>query len=306
VPSHRRPPDEKGDGMKRIVLVAAILTVSSGVLRADPWTKSVDANLTMTQSAYTDNWAGGAVGSLTWVFSSNSLFERQINPTMNTRNTLKLFFGQTHSQDEATKEWSRPFKSTDRIDFESIFKLTLGRFVDPYASVRIESQFLDQRDPANERYVNPALFTESFGVAKVFAKSGRLEWTARLGGAFRQALDRDILDPLSGARSTETATDGGIIFVSDFVSPIGDTTTTVTSRLQVYEAFFNSKSDELAGEYNMDYWKAPDIAWEIIFKANINRYLMVNLYARFLYDKEVDLAGRFEETLSFGFTYKIM
>jgi hypothetical protein len=33
---------------------------------------------------------------------------------------------------------------------------------------------------------------------------------------------------------------------------------------------------------------------------------MVNLYARFLYDKEVDLAGRLEETLSLGITYKLM
>ncbi len=292
--------------MKRIVLVAAMLTVASGALRADPWTKSVDANLTLTQSAYTDNWAGGQVGTLTWVFNSNSLFERQINPKLNTRNSLKLFFGQTHSQDETTREWARPFKSSDRIDFETIFKLTLGGFVDPYGSARIESQFLDQRDPANERYVNPALFTESFGVAKVFMKSGKREWTARLGGAFRQALDRDILDAASGAKTTETAMDGGIIFVSDFVSPISDTTTTITSRLQVYEAFFNSKSDELEGQYNMDYWKAPDITWEVIFRASINKYLMVNLYARFLYDKEVDLAGRLEETLSLGITYKLM
>jgi hypothetical protein len=292
--------------MKRIVLVAAMLAVSSGALRADPWTKSVDVNLTMTQSAYTDNWAGGAVGSLTWVFNSNSLFERQVNPKLHTRNTLKLFFGQTHSQDETTNDWSRPFKSTDRIDLESVLRLTLGGFVDPYASLRIESQFLDQRDPANERYVNPALFTESFGVAKVFTKSGKREWSARLGVAFRQALDRDVLDPLSGSKSTETTSDGGIIFVSDFVSPIADTTMMITSRLQIYQAFFNSKSDELAGQYNMDYWKDPDIAWEVIFNANINKHLMVNVYARFLYDKEVDLAGRLEETLSFGFTYKLL
>lgn len=292
--------------MKRIVLVAAMLAASSGILRADPWTRSVDANLTLTQSAYTDNWSGGQVGSLAWVFNSNSLFERQVNPKLHTRNTLKLFFGQTHSQDGTTKEWARPFKSSDRIDFETVFRFTLGRVVDPFASARIESQFLDQRNPANERYVNPVLFTESFGVAKMLAKSGRREWTARLGGAFRQALDRGVLDEASGAKTTETVTDGGIIFVSDFVSPISDTTMTVTSRLQVYEAFFYSKSDELAGHYNMDYWKAPDITWEMIFRASINKYLMVNLYARFLYDKEVDLAGRFEETLSLGITYKLM
>jgi hypothetical protein len=32
----------------------------------------------------------------------------------------------------------------------------------------------------------------------------------------------------------------------------------------------------------------------------------VNLYVQFLYDKEVDLAGRFKESLALGITYKLM
>ncbi len=293
--------------MKRIVLLAAASCFAcSGVLHADPWKKSIDANLTLTQNAYSDNWSGGELGSISWVFNSNSLFERQLNPKLNTRNALKLFFGQTHSQNEDTKHWARPFKSTDRIDFETLFRFTLGGFVDPFASGRVESQFLDQRDRANERYVNPVLFTESFGVAKTFVKSGKREWTARLGGAFRQNLDRGVLDALSGSKTTETASDGGILFVSEFVSPLADSTMNITSRLSVYEAFFYSESKKLEGRYNMDYWKSPDINWETIFTANINKYLMVNLYVQFLYDKEVDLAGRFKESLALGITYKLM
>jgi hypothetical protein len=297
----------KGAAVKRILFAALAISVAScGRLQADPWSKSIDANLTMTQNAYSDNWSGGEVGSVSWVFNSNSLFERQVNPKLNTRNTLKLFFGQTHSQNENTKHWARPFKSTDRIDFETVFRFTLGGFFDPFASARIESEFLDQRDRANERFINPVLFTESFGVAKVLARSGKREWTARLGGAFRQSLDRDKLDATSGARKTETTTDGGILFVSDFVSPLADTTMMITSRLSIYEAFFYSESKRIRGQYNMDYWKSPDINWETIVTANINKYLMVNLYVQFLYDKEVDLAGRFKESLALGITYKLM
>jgi hypothetical protein len=293
--------------MKRLVIVTVgVLFASSGFLRADPWKKSVDANLTMTQNAYSNNWSGGELGSISWVFNSNSLFERQLNPKINTRNSLKLFFGQTHSQSVDTREWARPFKSTDRIDFETVWRFTLGGFVDPFASGRIESQFLDQRDRANERFINPVLFTESFGVAKVLAESGKREWSVRLGGAFRQNLDRDILSPTSGARWTETTSDGGILFVSDFLSPLADSTMTVMSRLSIYEALFYSESKKLQGRYNMDYWKSPDINWETTFTANINKYLMVNLYVQFLYDKEVDLAGRFKESLALGITYKLM
>ena len=293
--------------MKRIVLVAAALVfASSGSLQADPWKKSVDANITMTQNAYSDNWSGGEVGSISWVFNSNSVFERQLNPKINTKNTLKLFFGQTHSQNENTKHWAKPFKSTDRIDFETVWRFTLGGFVDPFASGRIESEFLDQRDRANERYINPVLFTESFGIAKVLSKSGKREWTVRLGAGFREYLDRDILDATSGAKTTKTTTDGGMLFVSDFVSPLPDSTVMVMSRLSIYEAFFYSEAKKLEGMYNMDYWKSPDINWETTFTANINKYLMVNLYIQFLYDKEVDLAGRFKESLALGITYRLM
>jgi len=293
--------------MKRIVLLAAAAVIlTSGLLRADPWTKSIDANLTMTQNAYSDNWSGGEVGSISWVFNSNSLFERQLNAKMLTRNTLKLFFGQTHSQNEETKEWARPFKSTDRIDFESVFRFTLGKVVDPFASVRIETQFLDQRDRANERYVNPVLFTESFGVAKVLAKSGKTEWTARLGGAFRELLDRDVYNAAGTDRFSRTTTDGGVLFVSDFASPVADTTMIVTSRLSIYEAFYYSEADKLRGLESMDDWKDPDVDWETIFTASISKYLMVNLNVRFLYDKEVAKAGRLKESLALGLTYKFM
>jgi hypothetical protein len=283
-----------------------LILVASNASIADPWTKSVDANLTMTQNAYSDNWIGGEAGTLSWVFNSNSLFERQLNPTINTKNTLKLFFGQTHSQDRDTKNWQKPLKSTDRIDFETVLRLSFGGFVDPYASGRIESQFLDQSDPLHGHLVNPLLFTESFGIAKVLTKVEKREWTARLGGAFRESLNRYWFDEATGTTQRKTTTDGGVLFVSDFKTPLADTTMLVTSRLSVYKAFYYSESQKIEGQYNMDYWKSPDVNWETLFTANITKYLMVNLYVQLLYDKEVDLVGRFKQSLSLGITYKLM
>ena len=293
--------------MNRIVILAAtILMTSVGAPRADPWQKSIDANLTLTQNAYSDSWAGGEAGSLSWTFNSNSVFERQFTPRLNNKNTLVLFFGQTYAQNRETKKWAKPVTSTDRIDFETVFRFTLNRFVDPYASGRIETEFIDQSDSANERALNPVLFTESFGVAKVLTKAGKREWTVRLGGGLRQHLDRSVLDPSSGEKRTKTASDGGVLFLSDFATPLADSAITVMSKLSVYKAFFYSESKKLEGKYNMDYWKAPDVNWESIFTANITKYLMVNLYVQLLYDKEVSLAGRFKESLSLGVAYKLM
>ena len=65
-------------------------------------TKSVDANLTLTQNAYSSNWAGTEVGVISWTFNSNSILEKQVSEKLNNKNTLKLAFGQTINQDITT------------------------------------------------------------------------------------------------------------------------------------------------------------------------------------------------------------
>ena len=79
------------------------------------------------------------------------------------------------------KDWGKPFKSNDLMNFESVFRFTLSGYVDPYASGRIESQFLDKRDPRKDRYINSVTFTESVGIAKVLVKEKKRDWTAWLG-----------------------------------------------------------------------------------------------------------------------------
>ncbi len=286
------------------VLFAAVLIMITAAA-ADPWAKSVDANLTLAQTAYSDNWAGGETGNLTWTFNSNSLAEKQLHPKVRSKNTLKLSFGQTHSQDKDTKHWAKPNKSTDLIDFESLCSFTLGGSVNPFAAGRLESQFLDASDPEMDRYFNPLKFTESFGVIKHLIKEEKREWTARLGAALRQHVNRDLLMPDS-TRSTESTNDGGIEFVSELKSPLAAEKITVSSKMTIFRALFYSKSDELKGSPEEDYWKSPDVSWENIFTASITKYLMVNLYTQLLYDKEVDKAGRFKQTLSLGLTYKLI
>jgi len=89
----------------------------SAAAAAEPWSTSVDASLTLTENAYSDNWAGGESGTINWMFLSNSLAEKQLRPRVNNKNVLKLQFGQNHIQNKTTKQWSKPEKSNDLIDF---------------------------------------------------------------------------------------------------------------------------------------------------------------------------------------------
>lgn len=270
------------------------------------WSVSSDFNLTLTQNAYSDNWAGSELGGISWAMNSSSLAECQLGESIHSKNTLALAFGQTHSQrideEDGERYWEAPSKSTDLIDFESVLRFTYGWFVDPFAAGRVETQFLDETDAAKTRYLNPMVLTESIGVSRVFIKEEKREWTARLGGALRQRIDRDALAEPPNDRETDTTTDAGLTFVTEFRTPLALDRITLSSRLQVYGALTSSKEDSSES----DDWRAPDVNWENTFTASITEHLMVNLYAQLLYDKEVADDVRLKETLSLGLSFRLL
>ncbi len=277
------------------------------------WKLSGTFNLTHTQSGYSDNWDGDEQGQLTWNSQINIIAERQLTDIMNSRNTLDLEYGQTETQnrnEDGTKTWSRPAKNSDKIDFETVLRFTLDGWIDPYISGRFLSQLTDDRNGDLE-WVNPITLTESAGIAKTLLKNEEIdqEWLARLGFATQQHLDR--LTPVVtvdglGNEVTEyessTTTYAGVELVSEFLSQVINENLRVNSKLIVFQALYNSEKDDLEGP-TKNYWQSPDVDWETVFTANITKLLMVNLTARLLYDKEIDTAGRFKETISAGITY---
>lgn len=292
------------NSLKFVVPILFIMVTSS--VFAEPWSASVDANLTLTQTAYSDNWVGGEAGAVSWTSNANFLAEKQLHTKVHNKNTLRLAFGQTYSQDKETKEWSDPVKSTDLIDFETVLRFTLGAFVDPFTAGRIESQLYDDTDPEYGRIFNPINSTESFGIAKVLLKQEKREWSTRIGAALRQHVKRDVRDTLTNLRETERTNDGGVEFVADFTTPLAQERMTFTSKLIIFKAFFFSESDELTGQPNEDHWQYPDVDWENTFTANITHYVMVNLYIQLLYDREIDPGIRLKQTLGLGLTLKLI
>lgn len=299
----------------RAAVAAVLLVVASPLLAEEAaddtlavgeWGVAADLNITLTQNAYSDNWAGSELGTISWALNLNALAENQLTDGLHTKNALGLAFGQTHSQrvdeEDGTKYWDRPSKSTDLIDFETVLRFTRDWAVDPFAAGRVETQFLDETDADKTRYLNPVNLTESFGVARVLIKEDTREWTARLGGALRQHIDRDALDEESRTRETVRIDDGGGEFVTEFRTPLAEDRITFTSRLQAYKALFSSEEDDSPS----DDWAATDLNWQNTFTASITDYLMVNFYLELLYDKEIVDDVRLKEALSFGFTFKLI
>ena len=291
--------------MKNLFFVFLVLFVCCSVSCADGWERTLDFNLTLTQNSYSDNWAGGEAGSVNWMANSNLKAAKQLSSKVNWSNTLKLAFGQTHQQDAETKQWRKPFKSTDLIDGETLARFTLGAFVDPYLAFRAISQFLDASVPEVKRYVNPMTLSESGGASKLLLKNDETELLSRFGLGLRQVMNKEIIDTLEGKTETQTTNDGGFESVTDFKTSLAEGKISYSAKLTLFKAIFYSESDELKGRPEEDYWKSVDVNWENIFSASITKYLTVNLYLQFLYDKEVDLKGRLKETLALGLTYKL-
>jgi len=288
------------------VLVANGIAFSNEADSLTGWKKQLNLSLNVTQSQYSDSWTGGEVSNVTWVGTADGKFEKQVSEKFYSATTVKLAFGQTHNQDRETKVWDKPVKSNDKIDIESVGRFTFNWFVDPYAALRFESQFLDASgDSIKKLYINPVLVTVSSGFAKkLWKRPEKDELLTRLGLALKRTSTRRIVDS-EGNTNTFSSNEGGLESVTDLNVTV-DEKVNITSKLSLFKAFYNSKKDDFKGAAAEDYWKAVDVNFETTVAVSVTSLIQVTFYTQLLYDKEVSLKGRFKETLALGITYKLL
>jgi hypothetical protein len=279
------------------ILLASVAT------NADPWKIDASLNLTTGVNSYSNNWEGGEAGSFTWTSQFLGVAEKQFTTLTNSKTTLKLQFGQTEVQNKETKHWSGPQKSTDLIDGEELFRLTLSSWVDPFISLRVISEFLDGSDTLLTRYGNPLDITEAVGASRTLVKNENVEWAARLGGAARQLVDRHHLDTATGLRATDLTEDEGLEFNTDLAANNKAKWVTLLSSLRVYEALVSSKANAAKGTPAADYWKYPHVKWENTLTLRFAKYLMLNVSAYLYYDKPISTDVRLKEAFSAGLMY---
>lgn len=279
--------------MKNLILVTTIL-LAMCFLGAEAWEIDSDIMVNLTQSQFSDNWNGSELSNITWAATMNNTAQKQLAEWLKNKNTLKLAFGQTHLQKENAAGdsvfWEAPQKSTDQIAFESLMQFTLKSFVDPYISLRAESQFLDESG-AQTLLVNPVLFTESAGIMKTIIDAEKTKLNVRLGGAVRENWNR---------RVSGIPIDGGVEGIVEFKQILGLLNASYNSRLSAYKALF--KSDATAADDN---WKALDYKWENLLSFNLWKLLSLNLNLDVIYEKEQSPDIQWKEILGLGFSYSL-
>jgi len=291
-----------------VLLATAVAVQAQDEATPQKWNTTLVTDLTLTQTSYSNSWVGGEAGSVNWVWNLDGTAERQFSPKANFKSTLRLKFGQTLTQDAETKDWAKPKKSTDLIDWENVLRLTLGGPVDPYAAFRLESQFFDGSVPAKKLYLSPLKLTESFGIARQFYSKDDQTVTSRFGVAIRQTFKTSVVDLVTLATDDSTITDGGLEWVTDATLQLSENIRYV-GKLGVFKALFSSESDREHpwGEREIGtHWSTPDINWETTITASVSKIVGVSLYTQLLYDKDIDKRARLKETLALGFTFKML
>jgi hypothetical protein len=212
---------------------------------------------------------------------------------------MQLLYGQSRQQEIETngnRSWGDSEKSADLIQIESIFRLTKGWAVDPYASVWYESFFQDITDPYGTLWFNPMTFKESAGIAKQVMSYEDQSMLVRVGFTARENYRRFFTDPSASQTFSETSWDVGAEFVAEFMKVL-DERVVYESRLSVYQPFNWSQNkvfDALGPDSLMAYGLSPDMAeyattvdidWQNTLTSKVTKFISFNLYFELLYDK---------------------
>jgi hypothetical protein len=300
--------------MVRSVCIAALIaafgvqaqSADTSSAKASAWIIAINTNLTLTLNTYSNNWNGGEFSAMAWAWQFDGTAQRALNPWLTNVNTLKCQFGQTAQQVKTStgdKRWKPPQKSSDLIDAEALFRFTVSKVVEPFAGVRVITQFADSRNPDTMMALNPLVLTESFGGLKQLTSTPQITWTARLGAALRQSVDRNTHIDTSLQPDKKVTTDGGLEFVSLFKAATKDNKLNYTTELKAYAALFSSKAASVKNTPQADYWKYPDVTWEHTLAINLTKYVMLNGYAQIMYDREINADIRYRQTFGLGLAY---
>ena len=297
-----------------VLLVLSVLAPAAAYSQAQPadttWTGETwriisEVDFLLSQSAYSNNWAGSEFGALNWQLNSNTVAEKRILSKVFNKNTLKMSIGYTYAQDRVTNKWGSGDKTNDLIDLESTFRYMLGTIFEPILAFRGITQFVDQTDPEKDRPLNPLDLTESIGLAHTVVKQEDREWQYRVGVGARQLIDRDRFDPVALTRETFTQYDGGFEFVNDLRWPFADKKVVLVSKLTVFQGVKSTAKKDLQGTPQEDDWIYPDVNFENTLTSNVTKYVTVVLYVQALYDRQIDHGVRFKQILSLGFHFRL-
>jgi hypothetical protein len=267
------------------------------------WHTDIAVGMDANQLSLNNNWKGGGKGNFTWKIYTKMEY-KYLREKYNWKNSFYCAFGQISVQED--ENWRAPEKSTDIIDFDSVLKLTLKKFIDPYIAISLDTQFHEGYNPKTKklvsRFANPLRLSQSAGLARSLSKKKSFQLSTRVGYAAKEVIasKKSLRKLWTGDETKWRKIDGGFEWLteikSDFAKGI-----VLTNKLKVFQALFSSISPQKDPKKN---WKKTDVYWEQMFNAKLTQYIVFNVIVKFIYDKDTSKGGQFLENASLGLSYK--
>ncbi len=287
--------------MKRHFFLTATLSIALHAQEPNPtppdtgavsslWRHGVVAGLNLTQVAFKD-WAQGGENALSYAITINGRSRREDSTTLWT-NTYKFAFGQTRLGIQGLR------KTDDKIDMESVLSYKIRRFVDPYASLTLKTQFAlgftyDQatgEKTAVSKFFDPAYLTQTAG----FGYQPIPQLKTRLGAGLREVITSEYngyADNPATIQVEKIKVDGGLESVTNVDLELDDNLV-FTSKLELFAAF--NALDEII------------IRADNTVAAKVGKLVSVILNMQIINDRRATPKTQVKETLSLGLSYTLI
>jgi hypothetical protein len=253
-------------------------------------TRSLVASLAVAQGQF-DNWRPGGEDSLNWTSRLDGSRTRRWDEA-SWENNLRLAYGQ--SQQGAAE----PVKSADTIHADSTYVRDLRLVFNPYAGVSADTQFMNGYQyfygttitpVVVSKFMDPAYFTESFGLAYAYGDSFRF----RIGGAAKQTVT-DVYTQYADNPETPT--------VERFKNELGLGSVTDLKLTLAQNLKFSSRLDLFSNLAALD---QVDVLWANSLVGQVSPWLAAHLDLDLAYDRDVSTQRQLRQSLNVSLSYAL-
>ncbi len=272
-----------------LLLIASICRVNAEEKTAPPMPKLIKeltTRLDVSQISFS-NWAKG--GENSWSYTSN-LTGKWGKETENFRWLFHtdLAFGQNMLGEQGVRN------TQDRIIFEANITWKSKKYLNPYASFSLNTQFATgydyKKDPPVPKsdFWDPAYLIQSTGFGFRVNDHFAVKWGFALKETFTRNFRQYSDDPKTRDVQETTRIEPGVKTRTDYIKKVNSNLKYVT----MLELF-----SDLRGVRDID------VRWQNKLEAKVAKYVSVNLEVFLLYDRDVIARAQVKQFLGIGLFY---
>lgn len=252
------------------------------------WMNDLVLGFGLTQVSFTD-WEQGGENSLSYRASLEGQSVRK-GETISWSTGYKFIFGQTRSGTQGIR------KNDDRIDIETVLSYDVGAYVNPFASLSLQTQFAkgykygkDGSREAVSEFFDPAYITQYVGVG--YKPLAILE--IRLGFALRESIVSRFTiytDEPGTDRVEKFRIDGGPSIVTELEWKLDD------------NILLKSKLNLFAPIRSFDH---VIVRSENSLNAKVNQFISVNLELALINERDISSRTQIKQSIAVGVNYAL-